>query len=185
MVHDEKELFLRIAEGDETAFRHLFHLYNKQLVPFILKLTNSQVAAEEIIQEAFIKVWKNRATLAQIETPKAWMVRIVSNLCYNHLRKNAIEGRLFKAIQEKAPTALATPADLVAAKELEQIIQKGIESLPPQMRQVYLLNKEKGLSIAEIAAELNIAPQTVKNQLVTALKKLRIHLERNRLVLFL
>jgi RNA polymerase sigma-70 factor (family 1) len=185
MMQDEKELFLLISQGNEKAFNQLFHLYNKQLVPFALKLTQSQTAAEEIIQEVFIKIWRHRAGLARIEVPRAWIIRVVSNQCYNFLRKQAAEGRLYQTLQARAQERASTPADILAARQTAQRIQEGIQQLPPQMQQVYLLNRESGLSVTEIAQRLEVAPQTVRNQLVTALKKLRQHLNATRLSLFL
>ncbi len=66
----------------------------------------------------------------------------------------------------------------LAAKDLEQTIANAVNELPPRVREVYRLSREKQYSIAEIAAELNISPQTVKNQLTTALSHLRSFLKK-------
>jgi RNA polymerase sigma-70 factor (family 1) len=182
---NEKDLFLLISKGDERAFHQLFHLYNKQLLPFIYKLVQSDAAAEEIVQEVFIKIWNNRQKLSEINVPKAWIIRIVSNEAYNYLRKQATEGRLLKNIKERSQEHTLTPEDAMSERELSTIIQSGISQLPPQMKMVYLLNKEDGLSIAEIAEKLGISPNTVKNHLVSALKKLRIYIIEHRMILIL
>lgn len=178
-MQDEKELFLLISKGDEKAFHRLFHLYNQKLVPFIYKLTRSDAATEEVVQEVFIKIWKHRQKLAEIEVPKAWITRVVSNQCYNFLRKQASEGRLIQYLKDRSENSSLSPEERLVAKETEAKIKASINQLPPRIREVYLLNKESGLTVEEIAEKLNISPNTVKNQLVTASKKLRNHLKSN------
>lgn len=169
---------MRIAANDERAFNELFHIYNQQLWPFVIKLSGSETASEEILQEVFLKIWMQRERLPQIENPKAWIVRLVSNQSLNYLRRLAVEGRFFQYLKNASASHALSPEELLAAKETAGFIQQVIDELPPQCRQVYLLSREQGLSIPEIADRLNISPNTVKNQLVKALSRIRAAVQK-------
>ncbi|MES1250051.1 MAG: sigma factor [Chitinophaga rupis] len=84
--YDQTILFRRLAEGDEDAYRQIFHYYNKLLQPFAVKLTRSASAAEEVLQEVFLKIWAHRHKLAEVDYPKAYIIRIVSNESINYMQ---------------------------------------------------------------------------------------------------
>ena len=90
-LHNEKELLLQVAEGDETAFNTLFQHYTAHLHPYIMSLVKSATIAEEMIQETFIRIWMNRDKLSKIEHPRAWIFRIAANECFNFLRHKLVE----------------------------------------------------------------------------------------------
>ncbi|HEY8969573.1 MAG TPA: sigma factor, partial [Puia sp.] len=92
--YDDKILFSRLADGDEEAFRQLFHHYNKQLQPFVVKLTRNPSAAEEVLQEVFLKIWAHRERLGEVENPRAYIIRIVSNESIDFLQRQTKEQRL-------------------------------------------------------------------------------------------
>src|ERR1700737_3967329 len=110
-MHDEKALFQLLAGGDEEAFRQLFHHYNKMLQPFVFKLTRSSQAAEEVLQEVFLKLWLHREKLAAVEDPKAYLIRIVSNESFNYLRGLARDEKLFAAVQPLLGAAAPSPEE--------------------------------------------------------------------------
>jgi RNA polymerase sigma-70 factor (ECF subfamily) len=177
-IHSEKVLFRQIAEGDETAFREIFHHYNKMLQPFIRKLTRSDQAAEEVLQEVFLKIWLYRKKLAQVENPKAYIVRIVSNESMNYLRGLARDSRLFDRIQQSPGSGSLSPEQSFAARETEKLIEAAIERLPFARKQIYRMSREENKRIPEIAAALRLSDSTVKNQLVKALKSIRLYIVR-------
>jgi len=172
----DKNLFLRIAQDDERAFNELFHVYTRELYPFAMKLTGSEKDAEEILQEVFLKIWAKRKELTGIDNPKAWIIRVVSNQSLNHLRKMAVEGRFFQYVKHAQQHTSLSTEEITAARETAAIIQQAIDQLPPACRQIYLLSREENLSIKEIAEKLNLSPNTVKNQIVTALQRIRASL---------
>jgi RNA polymerase sigma-70 factor (family 1) len=175
-MHDEKALFRRMAGGDEKAFRHLFHHYNKILQPFVFKLTRSSQAAEEVLQEVFLKVWLNREKLAMAEDPRAYLIRIVSNESMNYLRVLAREEKLLAVVRplgsEEAPSA----EQRLSYRETEQQIKEAVDRLPQACRDIYRMSREELMRIPEIASTLGLSNSTVKNQLVKALKSIRLHI---------
>jgi RNA polymerase sigma-70 factor (ECF subfamily) len=169
-------LFCRLADGDEEAFRQLFHHYNKLLQPFVVKLTRSPLAAEEVLQEVFLKIWAHRRKLAGVDNPKAYIIRIVSNESMNYLHVQAKHERLAKEMLRIPTDEALSPEQSFFHRETEQCLQQAVEQLPLACRQIYRMSREQYKRIPEIASELNLSHSTVKNQLVKALKTIRLHL---------
>lgn len=184
-LYHDRELFQRIALGDENAFRTLFHHYNKLLLPFVVKLVSPLQDPAEILQEVFLRIWKHREKLADVENPKAYIVRIVSNEATTYMQKLARQNRLMeKAIQQRGQEPL-TPEQHIALKETAALVTDAVEQLTPACRQVYILSREEQLSLPQIAEKLQLSESTVKNQLVKALKDIRMYIRKNGLSTFL
>jgi len=174
---DEKHLFSLVSEGDEKAFNVLFNLFLPRLYPYIIKLTRSETAAQEVIQETFIRVWLSRDKLAEIDNPTGWLLKVASNECYTHMRKSALNSRLPNHLSR--PTMINNAQELLDTKEIKQLVEEAVSALPPQRRKIYRMSRDQGKSIPEIASELQISPNTVKNALVISLKFIREHLARS------
>lgn len=175
---------MRVADGDETAFRELFHYYSKQLLPFIAKLVTPPQEPAEVLQEVFFKVWMYRERLRNVENPKAYIVRIVANEANNYLRSVARQNRLIMKAKQQREHKPLTPEEEMALKETAKLVATAIDHLTPACKQVYLLSREQHMSIPEIAAHLQLSESTVKNQLVKALKDIRHYIKRNGLSTF-
>jgi len=178
----ERALIDKIVEGDEQAFSVLFFKYLPVLQIFATKFTKSDDAAEEIIQDAFLRVWLNRDKLAEVENVKAYLYKYVSNECLSYLRKKLKEDRVVDAFTAKQPDSHNHTADVVNLNEINKIVATAVEKLPEQRRKIYQLSRGDGKTIPEIAEILNISPSTVKNALVIALKSIRIHLDQHGIV---
>lgn len=184
-LYHDRELFQRIALGDEDAFRTLFHHYNRILLPFVVKLVSPLQDPAEILQEVFLRLWKHRQKLADVDNPKAYIVRIVSNEAMTYMQKLARQNRLMeKALQQRGQEPL-TPEQHIALKETALLVTDAIEQLTPACRQVYVLSREEQLSLPQIAEKLQLSESTVKNQLVKALKDIRVYIRKNGLSTFL
>jgi RNA polymerase sigma-70 factor (ECF subfamily) len=181
---NEKLLFQQAAEGNEQAFTTLFNLFLPKLYPFILKLTRSESAVQEIIQETFIKVWLNRDKLAEMENPGGWLFRVASNKCYDHLRERVLNDKFFKPITSEQDIKNA-PHEGLDAKELKSLVGEAVHKLPAQRKKIYQMSREQGKTIPEIAEALQISPNTVKNALVISLKFIREYLARHGMIFFI
>ena len=181
---DEKQLFHLVATGDEKAFETLFNLFLSRLHPFIIKLTRSELAAQEIIQETFIRVWLNRDKLDTIENPGGWLFRVASNECYIYLRKSVLHNKFSQPITTE-PIPLNTTHDWLDVKELNRLIGEAVDQLPPQRKKIYQLSRDQGKTIPEIADHLQLSPNTVKNALVVSLKSIRDYLAGSGITLSL
>jgi RNA polymerase sigma-70 factor (ECF subfamily) len=175
--YDDKALFLLIADGDETAFGELFNRYISILQPFAMSFTKSATAAEEMVQDTFIKVWLNRDKLPDIDNPKGWIMTITSRECISFLRKLKSEARLMERVSKLETGDGNTTHDQIGVKELKEMIHEAVEQFPPQRKKIYKMSREEGLKHGEIADALGISVNTVKNVLVTNLKAIRAFLE--------
>lgn len=185
-AHTEKELFYAIAENDESAFRQLFHLYFPQLYPQIFKVTKAENVTEDIVQETFLKIWINRDRLTEIENPRAWILRIAYFQAFTFLRKKATHQKAVNHIADKLKEEeeYSETEETVVFRNLQTSVRKAIQQLPAQQKKIYRLSREQGLKNKEIAAQLNLSEQSVKNTLVRALKFIREEVEKAGHVIF-
>lgn len=177
-LYDERAILAQIADGDENAFRNLFHQYNQQLRPFVRKLAGSDQAVDEILQEVFLKIWLYRKKLAFVDNPKGYIIRVVSNESYNYLNRLAKENRLDQKRRSSQQEAYPSPEQFFVRRETEQLIDEAVSRLPAACQQIFRMSREQELRIPEIASSLRLSNNTVKNQLVKALKIIRLHLAR-------
>lgn len=171
LSYTEKELFALIAEGDEDAFNRFYENLLPGFTAYIFKLVKSQEAVSEVVQEALIRFWMNRDKLPEIDQPRAWFFKIVSNECFRYLRKYGLQ-QLNNDIG--ADIISDTPTDrYISYKETQLLIHKTIAELSSRQRTIYLMSREDGMKLPEIAAQLNLSRDYVKKVLMTALQRIR------------
>lgn len=178
-IENEQLLLKQISGGDEQAFGILFYHYLPVLRSFALRFTKSEDAAEEIIQDTFLRVWLNRDKLEQVENIKAWLYKYASNECLSYLRKTLKQARAIDSLMAEEPKESNTTIDTIHLNEVNHLIEVAIERLPGQRKKIYLMSRSEGLNIAEIAEKLGLSPNTVKNALVISLKSIREYLGKN------
>ncbi len=176
----EQDLLQRAAAGEESAFAELFTRYKFKLFGFVYKLTQSAEMAEDVVQDVFLQLWKNNASLAGIDNFSSYLFRMAQNQCINAFKRMARETAILKQLLTgEAAFTPDTPESALAYKEMEALFKKAIDQLPPQQKKVYQLSREQGLKHEEIAEQLQIAPGTVKNHMVQLLRTLRELLDNN------
>jgi RNA polymerase sigma-70 factor (family 1) len=138
---------------------------------YSLHVTHSEIIAEDITQEVFMKVWINRNSFAEIENMEAWIITIARNLCFNQLKKQALEQKLNKfAIRNQVHQ---NTEDNIIYKERLDEVKQIVDKLPSQQRTIFNLNRMEGLKNEEIALQLNISVNTVKSHFTKAIKTIR------------
>lgn len=180
----EKQLFQGVAEGNEDDFTNLFNLFLPKLHPFILRFTRSEQATQEIIQETFIRVWLSRDKLWDIENPGGWLFKVASNECYNYVRKSVLTNKFSHALVTE-PDPVNSTHEWLDIKDLKHLVHEAIEALPAQRKKIYMMSRDQAKTIPQIAATLQISPNTVKNALVIALKNIRDHLVKHGVQFYL
>ncbi|MFT4092489.1 MAG: sigma-70 family RNA polymerase sigma factor [Niabella sp.] len=176
MCHSEELellLFDHIAESDEDAFRQLFNLYKPLFSFVIFKITNNSSSISDLLQETFLRIWLSRETLKGIQRPRAWALQIVYHVSFNWVRHQKIAAQAGHYIMGLTRTSCNEVEDAVFFNETTVLLQKAVNTLPPQTQKIYRLNREHNFKIAEIAELLRLSNQTVKNVLVTAQKAIR------------
>lgn len=183
-MNENEQLILQgVAAGDEHAFRQLFELYRQKVYSFALHLTRSDVMAEEIAQEIFLKIWIHRRQLSDIVYFNAWLKTLVRNLSFTWLRRLALEASLLRDLQVRTAEENLDTENTLRIREYRRLLEKAISELSPRQREVYLLSRQQGLSHAAIADQLGLSVNTVKNHMKEALNNLRRFLESHSLAL--
>lgn len=132
---------------------------------FALRIVNDADDAEDVVQEAFLKIWEKIETGTEIQNFKAFSYQCVRNECLLYLR------------QKRETVDIDTIADVsdetIDTSFRDARIWKAIDSLPDKCREIFLMSKRDGLANEEIADELGISVKTVKNQMTKAFSRLR------------
>lgn len=180
---DETALLLRIAEGDEQAFSSLFVAWATPLAAIAMKILKNEYARQEVVQEVFIKVWLHRDKLHKVEHLGAWLRKITVNQSLLALQRHAANDKRLEAIQiAQNPIDNTSTLEL---KEIRRLVHEAIESLPPQRKIIYHLNRVEGKTTREIAAELQLSHGYVRNALSAALAIIRERLTASGLLTLL
>jgi len=185
-TYEEKSLLDLVALGDETAFHTLFSHHRHHVYHIAMKLLQSASAAEDILQEIFLKIWVGREKLPEIKCFSAYLNTITRNHVYNALRKQANEELLLEKLFPLQITSLTDGTlDNISYRELQNTLQKVVATLTPQQRKVFELSRMDGLKHDDIARRLNISRETVKKHVSEALRIVRLQLIHIFLPLFL
>lgn len=167
----------KIREGDATAFRDLFNAYKDPLYGYARKLCRSDILAEEIVQEVFMKVWINRAQLDPAQSIKAYLYTATKHCVFNWMKKSARDERLKQVVFYHQPVSSNITEEHISLGELQRLKSAIMEQLPPQRRLIFYMSRIEGLSHDEIAARLQLSRNTVKDQIVKANSFLRQRLQ--------
>ncbi|HTE13185.1 MAG TPA: RNA polymerase sigma-70 factor [Chitinophagaceae bacterium] len=160
----------------ETTFKSIFDTYKDRLYGYVLAVSHSTYTAEEITQEIFMKLWLCRDMLASIDNIEGYIFTIARNKTLNHLRKASNQASLLQEIQSRMKPAVNANEERTAVTELEKLVHDALTLLSPQRRLVYQLSRHKGLDHGQIAQQLHLSRNTVKNHLVHSLRFIRNYL---------
>jgi len=162
----------KVADGDQNSFRQLFHLYSKKLTQFAFAIVKSNDAAREIVDEVFIKIWRNKSSITTIQNLTVYLYTAIKNTSLNYLsaraRENMVESFDFFSVQLSDNNS---PEKTLINSEMLKKINAAIDQLPPRCKMVFKLVREDGLSYKQVGAILNISPKTVDAQMMIAVKQ--------------
>lgn len=172
---DENRIFHLIGQiklGDDAAFEELFFLTQPYIYRFLFRFNGNHEIAEDLTQETFIKFWQSRDKIDTSLSPVAYLYRIARNLSLNYSR----DVKQTESFENKTDLLLAffkNPEKDYENSCLIDDFQKAIISLPNRCREIFILSRYHDMSYSEIADTLEIALQTVKNQMNKAIAILR------------
>lgn len=170
---NEKEWLRRVATGDEAAFTVLFDAYKDRIYTIALRITDSPLIAEEIVQDVFLKIWVKRESLTAVDHFRAYLFTATRNQVFNVLKRLARHREITAELTADAHAETSDSDTLLLDKEYQAILSEAVNQLPPQQQQVYRLMKEQGLKRDQVAEQLAISPQTVKVHLAQAMRSIR------------
>ena len=171
-LYNEKELLVLIQKGNEAAFTRFFHHHRDRVYSVAVKIAGSSLLAEEIVQDVFLVIWLKRSDLDKIENLTAYLYTVVQNAVYKSLKRIARQQKNLLHSVGDSILSDTGPETWLIEKEYRTVLQKGIDELPNQQREVYKLIREKGLKRKEVADLLHLQPDTVKFHLSKAVKSL-------------
>ncbi len=173
---------------EDRDFNHLFNEFYTPLCRFSMKFVTNKDVAEDIVQGLFIYLWENRERLVTIPSVKSYVFTAAKNRSLNYLRKVYSEKTGNTDLNEQETgmkRSLPNPEELLESKELEIILEKGIELLPVKCRTIFTMKRFGDLTNKEVAKKLNISVKTVEAQMTIALRKLTAFLSTHWGLIFL
>ena len=178
---DREHLLLnQLAEGDERAFDALFHLHWDYVYSAAMMLMKSSVLANDVAQDTFLALWRNRERLRGIENLKGFLRTHVKFLVHKRFRRMKTEDAYLRYLQQAnaASNENIEQEEYIGLKQLETSIQEGIAKLPPQQQRAFKLSREQGLTHEQISALMGVSKKTVKDYIVRTIAFLRPFLKR-------
>jgi RNA polymerase sigma-70 factor (ECF subfamily) len=184
---DEKALIRAAQQGDQDAFGQLVRAYDQSVLRLAMNLLRSPEDAQDVYQEAFLRVYRNLNSFRFDCSFHTWLYRIVTNLCLDHMRKrkvrkeepSQVEGSdgpvdRMDAVQESR--AEGDPLRSMFAGELRERIEKTLGELTARERMVFELRHYQGLKLRNIGEILGTTEEAAKNCLFRATQKMRVAL---------
>jgi RNA polymerase sigma-70 factor (ECF subfamily) len=178
MVLKEQQQLRKIRKGDIASFEALFHRYYSGLCGYAESLLGLKEVAEEVVQDVFFNIWKNRETLLIRHSLQSYLYRSAYNNSMMYLRKMRRE--LFMDDLSRPETIMdePDPSQILQLDEVSSLITRTLDGLPERTREIFRLNRQEGLKYREIAIRLSISEKTVEANMGRALKALRSNMEK-------
>jgi RNA polymerase sigma-70 factor (ECF subfamily) len=183
MDKNEQQLFERLRNSDEAAFRVIYKNYSSKLYYFVLEFIPLKDAAENIVQDTFVTLWNRRKDLKDDTNLASYLFTGAKNNALYRLRGKKYRQKLFSDAMDISELNLNTDAlttvdtSAFAFQEIEQIISETLSTLSPQCRKVFELSRFQEMKNREIAEELNISVRTVEGHISKGIKIFKIALK--------
>ena len=175
---DERELVLRLIDGDEDAFCELYAAYKNRLLYFAMKFVKSREFAEDIFQDAFTVVWQSRRFINPDASFSSYLYTIVRNRILNQIRDMANEDKLKEHILSHAVDSANETTNTILFDDLKDVLSRALEQLTPRQREVFNMSRDLQMSHKEIAEALGVSVNTVQEHISVSLKVIRAYLTK-------
>jgi RNA polymerase sigma-70 factor (ECF subfamily) len=184
----DEALMIRFQGGERAAFTFLLRRHQGPLYNFALRQLRSASFAEEVVQEAFVRVVQNAAEFKHEARFSTWLYTIARNLCVDHIRKQALRRHPSldqpqqtsgaddgdrPALGEQVPDGRASVERAAVSGEIRERVTLAIDRLPDDQREVFLMREVSNLPFKEIAEITGVSENTVKSRMRYALERLQ------------
>jgi len=181
-MDEDAALMVRVSHGDQKAFAILVERYRQRALNFAYRFLGDRQAAEDIAQEAFVRVYQSRHRYRPQAAFSTWFHRILSNLCLNEIRRRERQDRALRS-ETASPTVsdqtAFSPEASYGQQELSVAVRQALAQLPDRQRLAVLLQRFEGLDYTEIAQVMGISRGAVDGLLSRAKESLRRELARH------
>lgn len=175
-LYNEPLLLQQLRGGSTEAFTSLYEHYSPGLYYSILRMVKDDLAAEELVQEIFTRIWHKRETIQIEQGFAAYIFGAGKNAVYDFFRKLNRDKELYARFEAIATSEYLHIEEALLQKENVVLLEKLLDLLPAQRRKVFRLVKIEGYSYKEAAAALNVSPSTIKDHLEKAISSIREYL---------
>lgn len=177
-IHTENELLELLKGGDKAAFTSIYETYAASLTGFAAARLASLEEARDIIHDLFVYLWNERERVQINGSLRSFLFAAARYRIIDHIRKNVTREAYAGMLQRLSDHIISDTEEKLVVKNLHHTLENAVEDLPSRTKQIYRLSRDRHLAVKEIAHELGVSEQTVKNQLSAALSHLRISWEK-------
>lgn len=169
----DTELLLRLKEGDQEAFEHLYNSHGKRIYWKIARMVKIKDEAEELFQELFVRVWERREQIDVQQSFSAYLYRIAENMVYDFYRKATRTEGIRQILIARGEESYDHIEKTLFKKEAHELLHQAIATMPPLRQQAFILCKLEEKSYEEVAAIMGISTNTVRNHIVKGTQTLK------------
>jgi RNA polymerase sigma-70 factor, ECF subfamily len=170
---EEKELLLRLIEGDNESFEKIYFSYVDRVYYFALRYLNDKSEAEEIVQEVFSKIWESRANINLELSFSGYLLTATKNTIFNENRKKVNHHAYCEYVVNYLQKNTHSLEQDIIYQDLVDKLNKAIEDLPPKRQEIFKLSRINGLHYKEISVKLGITEKTIETHMRLAFKDLK------------
>ena len=176
-MEEEWQWIQEVLSGNKQAYAHIINKYKNQLYATILRMTRNPQNAQDLVQEAFIKVYQQLGKYDNKGSFSKWMYRVAINHCMDEFRKKSYKMKSVEINEEKVVNP-NHPEVIFLKKEKNRQLERLIAALPEDERMIILLRYVNELSYSEISELSELPVSSVRNKLHRAKKKMRASVKR-------
>ncbi len=177
MESTDHELVQRFRDGERGSFECLVRRWDDRVLALAYRITGSAEDAEDVRQNAFIRVYNGLASFDGKAEFSTWLYRVVVNLCRDGLRSRGAGARMMERHADRQRRAQSTDSAPDAEGETSQVVAHAVEALPPDEREVLVLRHYHDMKFPQIADILGAPVTTLKSRMLRALQRLRDQLD--------
>ncbi len=176
--YSEARLLLELQGGNHQAFEEIYKRYADKLIAIALKKTSDEDEAMDMVQELFLSLWKNRNTIQLNGSLAAYLIVSINYMVFRWYKKRKLHPVSLDQVTTTKEGCEDSVSQKISYSELSTLITYEVNNMPEKMRRVYLCSREQGMNGQQIATELGISHQTVRNQISSALARLKKSVHR-------
>ena len=170
---EEKELLIRLIEGDGEAFEKIYFFYVERVYFFAFRYLKNAEETEEIVQEVFTKIWESRKNIDVDKSFSGYLLTTTKNKIFNEHRKKVNHQAYCNYIITYLQKNMQNVEDEVVFNDLMDLLNRTIAELPPKRQEIFKLSRFQGLPYKEISARLSISEKTIETHMRLALRDIK------------
>jgi RNA polymerase sigma-70 factor (ECF subfamily) len=179
----DEQIVERALSGDREAFGEIVRRWERRIFALAFGILGREEDARDATQETFVAAFRNLKGFRGDAKVSSWLHRIAVNQCITRQRRARVRGEMsLEGAQEDGAQfeaeTVENPAESVEGRERTEAVRRAVNALPPELRSVVVMKEFEDLTFQEIADALGVPLSTVKSRLYTALKQLRLRLEK-------